>query len=98
MDVPPQQRMQRSMSLAIEHSVEHKAALARAAALEVPESYSPTEYGTFRNVHGGGGEDSEKLQTESLRSSRRRESWDELAGRLFDTDESGQMVLKTNWY
>ncbi|KAI3800525.1 hypothetical protein L1987_28616 [Smallanthus sonchifolius] len=91
MDIPPQQRMQRSSSLAIEHSEEHKAALARAVALEVPEAYSPSEYGTFKNVP----EDTEKLLTGS---SRRRENWDELAGRLFETDESGQMVLKTNWY
>ncbi|XP_024992724.1 uncharacterized protein LOC112526603 isoform X1 [Cynara cardunculus var. scolymus] len=96
MDIPPQQRMERSTSLAIEHSVEYKAALARAAALEVPEAYSPTEYGTFRNVQGG--DESKKLPIESLGSSRRRESWDELAGRIFETDESGQMVLKTNWY
>ncbi|KAJ0758860.1 hypothetical protein HanLR1_Chr04g0155051 [Helianthus annuus] len=89
MDIPPQQRMERSSSIAVEHSEEHKAALAKAAALEVPEAYSPSEYGTFRNV---------PEDTPPIGSSRRRENWDELAGRLFETDESGQMVLKTNWY
>lgn len=96
MDIPPQQRMERSSSLALEHSKEHKAALARAVSLDVPEAYSPSEYGTFQNVPGE--EDSAKLPVETLGSSRRRESWDELAVRLFETDESGQMVLKTNWY
>ncbi|PWA60840.1 Lipase, class 3 [Artemisia annua] len=96
LDIPPQQRMERSSSIAIEHTEEHRAALARAVALDVPESYSPSEYGTFRNAQGG--DDSEKLLTQTLGSSRSRESWDELAVRLFETDESGQMVLKTNVY
>lgn len=96
LDIPPQQRMERRSSVAIEHSVEHKAALARAVALDVPESYLPSEYGTFRNAQGR--DDSDKLLTETLGSSRSQESWDELAVRLFETDESGQMVLKTNVY
>lgn len=90
MDIPPQQRMERSTSIAIEHTQEHKAALAKAAALDVPEAYSPSEYGTFQNVP----KDTDKLST----GSSTRENWDELAGRLLETDESGQMVLKTNWY
>lgn len=89
MDIPPQQRMERSSSLALEHSEEHKAALARAVALEVPEAYSPNEYGTFRKTQS---------RDDSDRGSSRRESWDELAGRILETDDKGEMVLKSNWY
>ena len=87
MDIPQHQRMERSSSLAMEHSEEHKAALARAVALDVPEAYSPNEYGTFRKTLS---------LNESDRGSSTRDSWDELAGRIFQTTD--ETVLRSNWY
>lgn len=82
MNIPEQQRMDRRDSLAKEHMEEHKAALQRAVALDVPQAYSPSAYGTFRNIEEG--PDFGKPGESSLTiSQKRRESWDELAGRLF---------------
>ncbi|KAL3349061.1 hypothetical protein AABB24_022280 [Solanum stoloniferum] len=82
MNIPEQQRMERRDSLAKEHMEEHKAALQRAVALDVPQAYSPSAYGTFRNIEEG--PDFGKPGESSLTiSQKRRESWDELAGRLF---------------
>ncbi|KAL7592717.1 hypothetical protein Lser_V15G31612 [Lactuca serriola] len=86
MDIPTQQRMERSTSLAMEHSEEHKAALARAVALDVPEAYLPSEYGTFQKAQS---------MNDSAHGS---SSWDELAARILDTDEKGESVLKSDWY
>ncbi|TXG62836.1 hypothetical protein EZV62_009830 [Acer yangbiense] len=49
MEIPANQRMERQESLAREHSVEYKAALERAVALDIPPSYSPLNYGTFHD-------------------------------------------------
>lgn len=82
MNFPVQQRMERQASLAKEHMEEHKAALQRAVALDVPQAYSPSAYGTFRDIEEG--QDFEKPGESSLTiSKKRRESWDDLAGRLF---------------
>jgi len=98
LDIPVTQRMERQASLAKEHSEEHRAALQRAVALDVPDAYLPSVYGTFHEIDDGGGGDSwsERSPGESsfLSSKRGRESWDGFVVRLFDTDESGQMVLK----
>lgn len=78
MNFPVQQRMERQASL----KEEHKAALQRAVALDVPQAYSPSAYGTFRDIEEG--QDFEKPGESSLTiSKKRRESWDDLAGRLF---------------
>ncbi|CAH9108246.1 unnamed protein product [Cuscuta epithymum] len=53
MDIPTHQRMERDESLAKEHIQEHKAALQRAVALDVPQAYSPSSYGTFHELEGG---------------------------------------------
>ncbi|GAB4861742.1 hypothetical protein Ancab_036997 [Ancistrocladus abbreviatus] len=50
MEIPVNQRMERQNMLAREHSQEYKAALQRAAALDVPHSYPPSPYGTFNEV------------------------------------------------
>ncbi|THG24007.1 hypothetical protein TEA_012979 [Camellia sinensis var. sinensis] len=63
MEIPPQQRMERQASLAREHSEEYKAALQRAVALDVPQAFSPSSYGTFHEIEEG--DDSGKLQRES---------------------------------
>ncbi|GMP43457.1 hypothetical protein CsSME_00012812 [Camellia sinensis var. sinensis] len=63
MEIPPQQRMERQASLAREHSEEYKAALQRAVALDVPQAFSPSSYGTFHEIEEG--DDSSKLQRES---------------------------------
>ncbi|KAH7850074.1 hypothetical protein Vadar_027513 [Vaccinium darrowii] len=96
MEIPPQQRMERQASLAKEHGEEYKAALQRAVVLDVPQAYSPSLYGTFREVEEGGDPDSSSSQKESPFTSpdRRKESWDEFVDRIFDIDESGHMVLK----
>ncbi|GMH17257.1 hypothetical protein Nepgr_019098 [Nepenthes gracilis] len=100
MKIPVNQRMQRQEMLAREHSQEYEVALQKAAATaaateDVPYSYLPS-YGTFTEMVPGdcmsrsiGG-----ASRSSLPSDWRKESWGELIERLFDTDESGNMVLK----
>lgn len=93
MEIPVKQRMERQASLAREHSQEYKAALQRAVALDIPQAYSPSEYGTFQEMEGeNSGRSSEDISSVSFK--RRKESWDGFVGRLFDVDESGQMVFK----
>lgn len=110
MEIPPNQRMERQEKLAREHTQEYRQALQRAVALDVPDSYPPPSlYGTFNDPESGEGskvssvEGSEVSSVEgskvssvdgSLSSSKRRESWGDFVGRLFDTDETGHMVLK----
>ncbi|KAE9460095.1 hypothetical protein C3L33_07974, partial [Rhododendron williamsianum] len=95
MEIPAQQRMERQVSLAREHSEEYKAALQRAVALDVPEAYSPSSYGTFDEINEEGDNcSSSRTELPFVSSKRRKENWDDLAGRLFDIDESGQMELK----
>ncbi|XP_031111139.1 uncharacterized protein LOC116015248 [Ipomoea triloba] len=85
-DIPTQQRMVRKASLAKEHMQEHQAALQRAVALDVPRAYSPSSYGTFRELEQG--ENSGKSRRFSLTLSKtRKESWDDLAGQLLPTDK-----------
>ncbi|KAK4379251.1 hypothetical protein RND71_001113 [Anisodus tanguticus] len=82
MNIPVQQRMERQASIAKEHMEEHKAALQRAVALDVPQAYSPSAYGTFRDMEEG--QDFGKPGESSLAIfKKRRQSWDDLAGRLF---------------
>ncbi|KAB1214386.1 hypothetical protein CJ030_MR5G000885 [Morella rubra] len=93
MEIPPKQRMERQESLAREHSQEYRAALQRAVALDIPQAYSPSLYGTFQEMEG---ENSRQSSEESLLLSfkRRKESWDGFVERLFDVDESGDMVIR----
>ncbi|KAL7203433.1 hypothetical protein ACSBR2_016671 [Camellia fascicularis] len=65
MEIPPQQRMERQASLAREHSEEYKAALQRAVALDVPQAFSPSSYGTFHEIEIEEGNDSGRLQRDS---------------------------------
>ncbi|XP_021281300.1 uncharacterized protein LOC110414434 isoform X2 [Herrania umbratica] len=93
MQIPAKQKMERQESLAREHSEEHKAAMQRAVALDIPQAYSPLSYGTFHEMEEAefSGRSSEVSE---LPSRKRRESWDEFVERLFEVDESGHMVFK----
>ncbi|KAM2647436.1 hypothetical protein TB1_000690 [Malus domestica] len=97
MEVPAKQRMERQVSLVREHSQEHKAALRRAVALNIPHAYSDSRYGTFAFVEtlegkNSGGSSGGTPCKASFKI--RRESWDNFVERLFDVDESGDMVFK----
>ena len=97
MEVPLNQRMERLEVLAREHIQEHKAALKRAYALDVTHSSPPpSRYGTFNEPSVGDQATNRSSPGESSISSskRRKESWGELLERIFDTDESGNIVLK----
>nr|CAD1840857.1 unnamed protein product [Ananas comosus var. bracteatus] len=91
-EVPSEQRMEREETLQREHVEEHRAALRRAVSLDVPDARSPSTYGTFdeSSVRGDG----EAASPCSPRESRQRMTWDELIDRVFEKDESGQMVLR----
>lgn len=91
LEIPPKQRMERQDSLAKEHSQEYKAALRRAVTLDVPHAFLPSQYGTFDEKLDD--EDSQQSVGSSAKSTG-RESWDELIERLFERDESGDMVLR----
>lgn len=94
MEIPAKQKMERQEFLVREHSEEYKAALQRAVALDVSEAYSPSVYGTFQESEER--DDSVRLNMEasSGSSKNKRESWDDFVDRTFDTDASGDVVLK----
>ncbi|KAK8464896.1 hypothetical protein PHAVU_010G098300 [Phaseolus vulgaris] len=93
MEIPAKQRMERHESIAREHSEEYHAALQRAVALDIPQAYSPSSYGTFHEIDVG--EDSGRSsEGSSLSHKKRTQSWNEFVGRLFDVDDSGHMVFK----
>ncbi|KAM7276934.1 hypothetical protein ACFE04_018800 [Oxalis oulophora] len=96
MNIPVKQRMERQKSVVEEHSEEYKAALERVVALEIPQAFSPSSYGTF--LEKGEAETSgcsnweDEGSSESLKS--RRESWDDFVERHFVVDQSGNIVYK----
>jgi hypothetical protein len=94
MEIPAEQKMVRQESLAREHSEEYRAALRRAVALDIPQAYSPSSYGTFHeiDVEEDSGRSSDKGS--SLSHNKRSESWNEFVGRMFDVDDTGHMVFK----
>ncbi|CAL9007167.1 unnamed protein product [Prunus brigantina] len=96
MEVPAKQRMERRKSLVREHSLEYKAALRRAIALDIHHAYSDSAYGTFTFTETEEGENSGRSNGETPCESlkKRTESWDDFVERLFDVDESGDMVFK----
>jgi hypothetical protein len=93
MEIPAEQRMERHESLVRGHSEEYHAALQRAVALDIPQAYSPSSYGTFHETDAGEDTGKSSGQGSSL-SKKRTESWNEFVGRLFDVDDSGHMVFK----
>ncbi|XP_058207346.1 uncharacterized protein LOC131320616 isoform X2 [Rhododendron vialii] len=72
---------------------EYKAALRRAVALDVPEAYSPSAYGTFDEINEEGYSSSSlRRELPFVSSKRRKESWDDLAGHLLTFMSPGR------WY
>ncbi|KAL6323177.1 hypothetical protein AAG906_027457 [Vitis piasezkii] len=88
MEIPAKQRMERLESVAREHTEEYKAALKRAAASTFLKlTHLLLMEHSVKWVKGGWRENSSRLSEE-------QESWNELVGRLFHRDDSGQMVLR----
>ncbi|KAK7292670.1 hypothetical protein RJT34_15521 [Clitoria ternatea] len=94
MEIPAEQRMERHESLAREHSEEYHAALQRAVALDIPQAYSPSSYGTFHEMDVGEDSGTSSTKDSSLSNEKRTQSWNAFVGRLFDVDDSGHMVFK----
>lgn len=94
MEIPAEQRMERHESIAREHSEEYHAALQRAVALDIPQAYSPSSYGTFHQIDVGEDSGRSSALGSSLFHKKRTQSWNEFVGRLFDVDDAGHMVFK----
>ncbi|KAI3951215.1 hypothetical protein MKW92_011854 [Papaver armeniacum] len=95
MEIPAKQRITREESLTREHE-EYRAALKQAALLSIPNSFSPSQYGTFadqdddewdirRHIHRPSGGESEAGGS-SMGSSKK--SWDRLSEILFVKDNN----------
>ncbi|KAI4355062.1 hypothetical protein L6164_003875 [Bauhinia variegata] len=97
MEIPAKQKMERQESLDREHNEEYRAALQRAVALNVPQAYSPSSYGTFHQMDAGEDSGRSSSQGSSLSLKKRTDSWNEFVGRLFDVDDSGHMVFKKRY-
>ncbi|XP_028769204.1 uncharacterized protein LOC114726695 isoform X2 [Neltuma alba] len=93
MEIPAKQRMEQNESLA-RHSQEYEAALQRAVALDIPQAYSPTSYGTFHEVDAREDSASSSGRVSSWSCKKRNDSWNDFVERLFDMDDSGHMVFK----
>ncbi|XP_054784792.1 uncharacterized protein LOC129291461 isoform X2 [Prosopis cineraria] len=93
MEVPARQRMERNESLA-RHNQEYQAALERAVALDIPQAYSPSSYGTFHETDAREDSASTSGKVPPWSGKKRNDSWNEFVGRLFDVDDSGHMVFK----
>lgn len=94
LEIPVQQRMQRQASVERGHGEEYKAALERAAALEIPDESLPLSYGTFSELEEGENS-SQSIEDESVASStKQRDRWDKFINRFFDVDQTGKMVFK----
>ncbi|KAH1085783.1 hypothetical protein GLYMA_07G071100v4 [Glycine max] len=94
MEIPEEQKMERHESIAREHSEEYHAALKRAVALDIPQAYSPSLYGTFNQIDVGEDSGRSSVLGSSLSHKKRAQNWNEFVGRLFDVDDSGHMVFK----
>ncbi|KAM3240002.1 hypothetical protein ACQJBY_053594 [Aegilops geniculata] len=89
MKAPENQRMDGETAATRDHNEEQQAALRRAIALGIADVNLPSTYGTFdENATTEEREASPVL----LDSGRRRTVWNEWIARIFEKDESGQMV------
>ncbi|CAM8945287.1 unnamed protein product [Rhodiola kirilowii] len=88
MEIRATQRMERQKSVIKEHVEEYRVALQRAVALDVPQA---STYGTFQEIEE---ENSSRSESLGKPSNARRMSWDSFVGRIFHTDESGNIVIK----
>ena len=84
MEIPEEQKMERHESIAREHSEEYHAALKRAVALDIPQAYSPSLYGTFNQIDVGEDSGRSSVLGSSLSHKKRAQNWNEFVGRLFD--------------
>ncbi|XP_031743495.1 uncharacterized protein LOC101223172 isoform X2 [Cucumis sativus] len=94
LEIPVQQRMQRQASVERGHGEEYKAALERAAALEIPDENLPLSYGTFSELEEGENSSQSIKDISVASSTKQRDSWDKFIKRFFDEDQSGRMVFK----
>ena len=91
-------RMERQETLTKEKCGDYRAALQRAVTLAVPHAYQPSQYGTFDEDCGSStGSSGESSSFGLSRKTKTKETWDELIERLFDKDESGQLMLKKTY-
>lgn len=94
MGIPAKQWMDRRKHLAREQSEEHEAAIQRAVALDVPQAYSSSPYGTFDEMEEGETSSSSTRGISMLSFKKIGARWDHFIDRLFDVDESGLLVFK----
>nr|CAB3457949.1 unnamed protein product [Digitaria exilis] len=87
MEAPEVQRMGNDVTISRDHDKEQQAALRRAVALGVADV--PSTYGTFDENPTSGADEASPLLSDS---GRRKAVWDEWIARIFEKDETGQMV------
>jgi len=90
MEAPEVQRMGDEITVTRAHDEEQQAALRRAVALGVADVNVPSTYGTFDENPTSEADEAAPL----LSDSGRRRAWDEWISRIFEKDESGQMVSR----
>jgi len=88
MEAPEVQRMGDEITVTRAHDEEQQAALRRAVALGVADVNVPSTYGTFDENPTSEADEASPL----LSDSGRRRAWDEWISRIFEKDDSGQMV------
>ncbi|MQL95150.1 hypothetical protein Taro_027809 [Colocasia esculenta] len=86
---PPQQKMERMVTMA----KEHKDALERAVSLNIPHAVAPEEEPT-RATEATTSENQSGATSRSDLKSSGRPNWDELVKNLFERSNSGALVLK----
>lgn len=92
--IPAQQKMERQLSIAREHGDEYNAAMQKATALGISQANSPPSYGTFLGSEEGETSASSSAKAPSPLFRKWKASWDNFVDRLFEIDESGQIVFK----
>ncbi|CAF1702988.1 hypothetical protein HID58_053180 [Brassica napus] len=101
MQIPVEQKIVRQKSVVEEHDEEYRAAIMKAASLNIPMSPSPS-YGTFHDTaeegesSAGGSVNEGSPSMWSFKGMKRK--WNRFVDRHFpmDDDDSGDMILKKN--
>ncbi|KAG2330981.1 hypothetical protein Bca52824_002161 [Brassica carinata] len=94
MQIPAEQKIVRQKSVVEEHDEEYRAAIMKAASLNIPMSPSPS-YGTFHDAEEGESSAGGSPSMWSFKGMKRK--WNRFADRHFpmdDDDDSGDMILK----
>ncbi|WVZ65928.1 hypothetical protein U9M48_015215 [Paspalum notatum var. saurae] len=89
MEAPGVQRMGNEVTITRDHDEEQQEALRRAVMLGVADANMPSTYGTFDENPTSETDEASPLLSDS---GRRKVIWDEWIARIFEKDESGQMV------